>query len=191
MRINELSLKESSGYSLAGSFTPDLTRSKVWLLQELENITDQVGTVYILGSWYGNLSLYMYLQPSLKHGQIINVEKNQQMLAQSQRMLDHIGANGVEHMFKDANDLDYRQLGPNGVVINCSLTDMPGRDWFDRIPPGTLVAMQARDQDPGAKFSNPQDILDKFPLKKVLYRGSRALQDPETKYHRFMVIGRK
>ena len=31
-------LDESSGYSLAGSFTRDLIASKVWLLKELEKI---------------------------------------------------------------------------------------------------------------------------------------------------------
>lgn len=191
MKISELALDESSGYSLAGSFTNDLTTSKVWLLDELERIAPRVGTVYILGSWYGNLSLYMKLQPRLDHGPIINVERDRGMLDQSERMLDHIGADGVEHMFKDANDLDYRQLGPDGVVINCSLTDMPGRAWFDNIPEDTLVVMQARDHDPGAKFSDPQDILEKFPLKDVLYQGTLKLQDPETQYHRFMVIGRK
>jgi len=44
-------LKESSGYSLAGSFTSDLTASKVWLLTELAQIAPQLSTMYVLGSW--------------------------------------------------------------------------------------------------------------------------------------------
>jgi hypothetical protein len=63
---------------------------------------------------------------------IINVETDSEMLAQSQRMLDRIGANNVEYMLKDANDLDYRQVGRGGVVVNTSLTDMPGNEWFER-----------------------------------------------------------
>ena len=94
-------------------------------------------------------------------------------------------------MFKDANDLDYRQLGMDGAVINTSLTDMDGQDWFRHIPDGTLVAMQARDHDPGYQFHSTDDILKKFPLSQVLYQGSLKLQDPETHYTRFMVIGRK
>lgn len=160
-------------------------------MQELARVAPEVGTVYILGSWFGNLSLYMHLMPMFNHGKIINVERDRSMLAQSQRMLDHIGADGVEHMFRDANDLDYRQLGSDGVIINCSLTDMPGRAWFDRIPKDTLVVMQARDHDPGYQFHSTQDILDKFPLQKILYQGKMQLQDPETAYTRFMVIGRK
>ena len=189
MKIRDLA--ESSGYSLAGSFTHDLTTSKVWLMQELARIAPRVGTIYSLGSWYGNLSLYLHLLPLLKHGKIINVERDPGMLQQSQRMLDHVGARDVDHMLADANDLDYRQLGPDGVVINTSLTDMPGRAWFRKIPAGTLVVMQARDHDPGRQFHSTQDILRRFPLSRVQYQGELALEDPETQYKRFMVIGRK
>jgi len=189
--MNIRDLTESSGYSLRGSFTHDLTTSKVWLLQELARIQPRVGTVYVLGSWFGNISIYMHLMPLLDHGTIINVERDKNMLAQSGRMLDHIGAQDVEHMLADANDIDYRQLGPNGLVINTSLTDMPGRAWFNHIPAGTRVVMQARDHDPGRQFHSTQDIIDRYPLTTVEYQGKLELQDPETEYTRFMVIGIK
>ena len=192
MILNELyALDESSGYSLEGSFTRDLTTSKVWLLDELAKIKPSITTVYILGSWYGNLALYMHLTDIVNVKKIINVETDQSMLDQSERMLDRVGANNVEYMSKDANDLDYRQLSMDGAVINCSLTDMDGENWFKHIPDGTLVVMQARDHDPGYQFHSANDILKKFPLDQVLYQGSLRLQDPETHYHRFMVIGRK
>jgi hypothetical protein len=184
-------LKESSGYSLSGSFTPDLTKSKVWLLTELAKIAPQLSTMYVLGSWYGNLALYNTLQPTVGVDQIINVETDSEMLAQSQRMLDLVGADNVEYMNKDANKLDYRQVGRSGVVVNTSLTDMPGTKWFERIPLGTMVVMQARDQDPGEQYTSTQDILDRFPLGQVLYQGTMNLEDPETPYHRYMVIGIK
>lgn len=189
MKIRDL--VESSGYSLQGSFTHDLNTSKVWLLQELARIAPNIDTAYILGSWFGNISLYMHLLPLLHPDKIINVERNPSMLAQSRRMLDHIGADGVQHMLADANDLDYRQLSDDAVVINTSLTDMPGSSWFDNIPKDTLVVMQARDHDPGRQFHSPQDIIDRYPLTTVLYQGKLELEDPETKYTRFMVIGRK
>jgi hypothetical protein len=184
-------VNESSGYSLKGSFTPDLIRSKVWLIKELAQISPTIQTIYILGSWYGNLSLYMNLLNDIKFNNIINVEQDQSMLDQSARMLDHIGTDRVDHMLADANDLDYRQLGPAGAVINTSLTDMDGTDWYRHIPDGTLVVMQARDRDPGYQFHSPRDILKKFPMDQVLYSGTMELQDPETRYQRFMVIGRK
>lgn len=184
-------LEESSGYSLAGSFTRDLIASKVWLLQELARIQKHYSTMYVLGSWYGNLALYTKLQPTITVDHIINVETNAEMLETSQRILYLVGADNVEYMLKDANELDYRQLGPDGVVVNTSLTDMSGTAWFDRIPAGTLVAMQSRDHDPGRAAYSTQDIVDQFPLSKIIYDGELDLEDPETAYTRYMVIGIK
>ena len=57
MRINELhqQVAESSGYSLAGSYTDDLIISKLWLAHELNKILAQQGVstvpvAYVLGS---------------------------------------------------------------------------------------------------------------------------------------------
>ena len=188
---HQSNLDESSGYSLSGSFTRDLIASKVWLLEQLAQIQQHYTTMYILGSWYGNLALYMTLQPTIAVDRIINVETNKEMLATSQRILDRVGAQNVKYMRADANDLDYRQLGRAGVVINTSLTEMPESAWFEHIPTGTMVAMQARDQDPGVEYHSTSDIQRRYPLSQVLYQGSLSLQDPETEYTRYMTIGVK
>ena len=194
MIINEiltLPVNESSGYSLKGSFTPDLIKSKVWLLTELARIAPTVGTVYVLGSWYGNLGVLLALDPVIQYKQLINVETDRKFLQASERIHNHLGMGNTEYMLKDANDLDYQQLGDDGVVINTSLTDMPGQAWFDRIPPGTLVVMQSRDNDPGNAAHSTQDIIDRYPLSEIIYDGELELQDPETAYTRYMVIGIK
>ena len=184
-------LAESSGYSLAGSFTRDLIASKVWLLQELGRIQQHYTTMYVLGSWYGNLALYIKLQPTITVDRIINVENDVEMLNTSQRILDRVSADNVKYMLADANNLNYRQLGSKGVVVNTSLTEMPERGWFENIPNGTLVAMQSRDQDPGVKYHSAGDIQRKYHLSRVLYHGSMRLRDPQTKYTRYMTIGIK
>ena len=192
MIINEiltLPVNESSGYSLKGSFTHDLIKSKVWLLSELAGIAPEVGTIYVLGSWYGNLGVLLALDPVIRYKQLINVETDPEFLQASERIQDHVGMSNTEYMLKDANDLDYRQLGSDGVVINTSLTDMPGQAWFDNIPAGTLVVMQSRDHDPGNEAHSTQDIIDQYPLSEIIYDGELQLQDPETKYTRYMVIG--
>lgn len=188
---HQSNLDESSGYSLAGSFTRDLTASKIWLLSELELIQQNYSTIYMLGSWYGNTALYLTLEGRIQADKIILVEKNKRFLSVSKQILDRVGATNTEYMLQDSNKLDYRQLGDQGCVINTSLTDMPGRAWFLNIPAGTLVAMQARNQDPGQQYDSTQDIINRFPLSKVLYHGKMQLRDPETEYTRYMVIGRK
>ncbi len=184
-------VSESSGYSLEGSMTHDLTVSKMWLISELEKIRTNFSTAYILGSWYSNTSLYIKLASDLKINKIVNVETNKDFLTAGKQL--HQLANvsdGVYFMLKDSNRLDYRQIGKNGLVINTSLTDMKGTDWFKNIPKGTLVALQARDHDPNIQYSSPKDIMRRFPLT-VLYSGTKQLEDPESMYNRFMVIGIK
>jgi hypothetical protein len=133
----------------------------------------------------------MTLDPLPKVKKFINVETDKSMLDQSRRMMNRIGARNVDYMNQDANKLDYRQVDSNSVVVNNSLTDMAGTDWFTNIPNDTLVVMQARDNVDRNPFYSTQDILKKFPLNTVLYQGELDLQDPETKYTRYMVIGRK
>jgi len=192
MLINEVaSLEESSGSSLEGSFTRDLVFSKYWLMHELSQIQPHISTMYVLGSWYGNLALFLNRYPRVRVDHIINVETDQERLNTGEYILNQAGARNVEHMLKDANRLDYRQLDSDGAVVNTSLTEMSDTDWFKHIPSGTLVVLQARDHNPDQQFGSPQDIEQKFPLSQVLYSGSLALQDPETEYTRFMIIGRK
>ena len=188
---HQSNLDESSGYTLAGSFTRDLIASKVWLLQELEKIQPHYTTMYVLGSWYGNLAVYMTLQPTIRVDRIINVETNPEMLDTSQSILDQVGAQNVKSMLADANKLDYRRLGSAGVVVNTSLTEMHQKEWFEHIPAGTVVALQARNNDPGVAYHSSQDIQRRYPLSKLLYHGSMRLRDPETEYTRYMTIGIK
>lgn len=192
MKINEVyNLEESSGYSLEGSYTPDLVFSKLWLIRELGKITDHVDTMYVLGAWYSNLAMLLSVAPEVRVDKIINVETDKNFLQVGKKMLAQRGVDNVEFMLKDANDLNYQQLTDHSAVVNTSLTDMKGTGWFDNIPPGTMVVLQARDHDPGEQFYGPKDIQQKFPLDQVLYSGSLELQDPETDYSRFMVIGIK
>jgi hypothetical protein len=184
-------LEESSGYSLSGSFTPDLVFSKLWLIQQLSKIQPKVDTMYVLGSWYGNLALLIDKSQYIQINTVINVETTPEFLKTGQKLLKQHQVHNTIPMLQDANKLDYRRLNKNSAVVNTSLTDMNGTAWFDNIPSGTLVALQARDHDPGNKFTSPMDIQKKFPLQKVLYSGKLNLEDPETKYSRFMVVGIK
>jgi hypothetical protein len=171
-------LDESSGYSLQGSFTPDLVFSKLWLMRELAKIQPRISTMYVLGSWYGNLALLLHRYPQVQVDQVINVENNPEFLKGSRNILNLADVDNVEYMLKDANNLDYRQLDRNSVVVNTSLNDIKGTDWFENIPSGTLVAMQARDQVENEQFVKLQDIEQKFPLDQVLYSDSLDLEDP-------------
>lgn len=187
---------ESSGYSLSGSYTPDLVFSKLWLARELKNILQQQGidsvpVAYILGSWYSNLSTVLR-KTGVPIDKIVDVERNTEWLRIGKQLQQDMNISGVQHMQADANVVDYRQLQQPGLVINTSTNDIPDHGWFDHIPPGTLVVMQGRDSVPdGAEhtYNSPEDLLQMYPLEQVLYSGTWDLEDPETPYQRSMVIG--
>jgi hypothetical protein len=50
-----LIINEDSPDTLMGSFTPDLITSKDWLCKELKKHIKNKPTIYVLGSWYGNI----------------------------------------------------------------------------------------------------------------------------------------
>jgi len=60
-------ITESAPETLEGSFTPSLQLSKLWMcgalkrLMREENIS-KFNTVYSLGSWYGNMALFMLIK---------------------------------------------------------------------------------------------------------------------------------
>jgi hypothetical protein len=176
-------LVEFSPLTLSGSFTRDLILNKLWLLSELKKIKDQFSTIYILGSWYGNMSLLL-ARSDIKFEHIVNVDSNARVVKTGQQIAKQMGiADHIEPMVADANTLDYRQLDPDGLVINTSCHDMENSGWFDHIPEGTMVALQSR--------TDVDDDLSDYRISNILYQGSRELEDPETKYTSILEIGIK
>ena len=167
--------------------------SKLWLIRSLKSISPKFGTIYILGSWYGNLSL-LILDKHLAFDKIINVDINKSALRKGDSMTDKISKpDRIESMCKDANKLDYQQLGKDGLVINTSCNNIPGKDWFNHIPKGTMVALQGRNLDPKAvnHYDDLNSFLDTYPCSELLHAKEIELEDPETKYSRYMLIGIK
>jgi hypothetical protein len=179
--------------TLTDSNDDNLQIARHWALSQLRKIKNNFDTVYILGSWYGNLSLMLSDFPKLQFQKIINVDIDDHAIDVSQKLINNQNINNVDHMLKDANTLDYRQLGPDGLIINFSTTNIKGNDWFNNIPKGTLVLLKARNNDPGAinKFDDIEDLIKYYPLKRVLFSGTKELIDPETPYECYVVIGLK
>ena len=176
-------LLEFSPLTLHGSFESGLILNKLWLLHELQKIQDQFSTIYILGSWYGNMSILLN-RSGIQYDHIVNVDQDAAVVRGAQRIARILKIDDrIEPMIKDANKLDYRQLDPDGLVINTSCHDMENRGWFDHIPAGVMVALQSRD--------DVDHDLDAYDLSRTLYQGSRSARDPETDYNSVLRIGVK
>ena len=191
MRHHEITTEESPN-TLAGSFTPDLVSSKTWLCNYLKKeLGDRsAGDIYILGSWYGNMGIFLQ-QANIDFDRLIMVETRQRLLATARRLLEPLYQEGrLKLVLGRAEQLAYPDKPI--TVINTSVNDM-SRAWLQRVPQGTLTVIQGRDN-----LSNPRIETEragvfylKFPLEKTVYWGQRRLRDPETRYTRFMKIGYK
>lgn len=177
-----MKLIEFAPGTLQGSFHRSLIFNKLWLLSELAKIKDQFSTIYILGSWYGNMSLLL-ARSNINYDHIVNVDRNAERVKTGHTIAKKMGvADRIEPMIADVNKLDYRQLDSNGLVINTSCHDIKNIEWFAHIPSDTMVVLQTR--------TDVAD-LDTFKLNKLLYQGSRQFKDPETKYTSILKIGLK
>jgi hypothetical protein len=188
-----MKIYEVSPDTIKGSFSDDLILSKLWLLRNLKKISDHYDVAYILGSWYGNLSIMMLME-NLDVDKIINVDADKESINKSEKLIKRMGeTDRVEHMIKDANSLDYRQLTDSSIVINTSCNNIRNSNWFNNIPTGTLVALQSRNNDEAAinEYKNLKVFSRDYPLAETLFEGQIKLKDPQEKYYRFMKIGIK
>ena len=125
---------------------------------------------------------------------IINVDINAESLEIGQQRLSKLGLDDkTEPMRQDANELDYQQLGDNGLVVNLSCHNIKGSAWLDNIPSGTWVVLQARTNDPGAanQFHSFKQFDRPYPLARTAYQGTLDLEDPDGTYQQYMKIGVK
>lgn len=185
-------LSEVSPDTVEGSFSDDLILSKLWLIKKLSELRSNFGTIYVLGSWFGNLAMLMAAK-ELRFDRIINVDLDEKALANSERIIKKLGlSDRVINFNADANDLDYHDLGTNGLIVNTSCNNINGMEWFQRMPPGTMVALQGRNEDPGAvnKDRTLDEFMERYPMERVMFSGKITLRDDNTKYDRFMVIGK-
>lgn len=187
------SINEVNSNTLQGSGGPGLPEFRNWSLDILKKIKNNFDTIYILGSWYGNLSLMIADDSDIGYDRIFNVEMDKSVLKTGAEIAEKLGYHFIEPMHKDANRLDYRVLDKNGLVINQSCTDIDGDQWFKNIPMGTMVLLTGRNNNPKAikQFSSAGDLAQAFPLSKILYAGKKKFTDPETDYDGYLLIGIK
>jgi hypothetical protein len=171
---------ESSPATLRGSCSDDLLISKLHLARALKNLGhDNHDRIYNLGSWYGNMAPILSRQ-GIKFNRLLNVDRNPDVVANASKVADHFDIGHlIKHLTGDVNKLRYKNPS---MIINTSCNDIEGSEWFNRIPNGTLVALQTRDTP---------NFKTLFPLKETLHFSKLRLQDPEEKYTRLTWIGIK
>lgn len=183
-------LKEVSPNTLAGSFSNDLIIRKIWALEELEKISTKFQNIYILGSWYGNMGFIIAKASSIEYDNIVNVDIDKKAIKASKAIYKKADIDNSKFLNLDANDLTYKNAD---LVINTSVNNIQGQDWFEKIPAGSLVLIQGRTNDPGAvnKYQSLAEFKSDFSVNKILYAGKITLSSNDDNFDSFMIIGIK
>lgn len=180
---------EVSKHQLDDSFSKDLVKSKTWLADELAKIKTKFDTVYVLGSWYGNMGVILFQERNIKFNRMYNVDVNRASLELGQELVKDFGLD-IQAIQANANYLTYNKPS---LVINTSVNNIENAGWFENIPQGTLVVLQSRNNDPQAvnACNSPGELAAQYPLANVLYMDKLRLTNQHGAYARFMVIGIK
>lgn len=182
-------LLETSPDTFQGSITPDLMASKIWLCDELKaHDRKQFSTIYILGSWYGNMG-FILKKCGIKFQKIINVDKDRSRIDFTEKLYKKLNIRS-DNVWANANTIDFSKADGRSLIICTSPQDIIYTRWFDSIPKGPLIAIQSRNN---AELGNDSlvDFDGQFPMQQVLIVDERTYQDPEADYQRYMKIGIK
>jgi len=188
MRSHEF-LPESSPDTPMGSVTPDLMKSKLWLCQKLISLGEtNFDRIYILGSWYGALALIMRRLP-FEYRQIVCVDSSPEKARYLNRLLRKHKIQDIISVCDRAENINYHE--DEILVINTSTNDIVGTEWFRRIPTGSTVVIQGRDNQEDSNGVETLEIFDEqYLLDEEFYLGElKILGVDQEPYRRFMKIG--
>lgn len=189
---------ESAPEDLDGSFARSLSISKLWMCAALKRLMQeknikQFNQVYSLGSWYGNMAMFMLIQ-QIPFKVLVDVDIDPKPLAVSQQVLKALApAKRIHSICRDANELRYMLSDPS-LVINNSTNNMRDEGWYDNIPRGTWIALQGRSNEPQNELNTCRSLSEfdrRWSMRDVSFTGEISLQDPGDAYQRWMKIGRK
>ena len=183
--------------ALGNAFNRNQMRSKVWLVDKLHDLTQgRLGTVFILGGWYGVLSSILLNDRRFDCDQIVSVDiDNSCKLVAETLNRRYVADRKFLAVTADMLEFDFpieKKSSRNAVIINTSCEHIPDfNTWYRRLPGDALITLQSNDFYSCSEHINCVSDLMAFkqqaPLRECLYEGELALK----KYTRFMLIGRK
>ncbi len=167
--------------------------SKAWLIDELHRANRRrLGTVYVLGGWYGVLAAMLLDDRRFEVGRVVSVDLDPACAAVADSVNGaHRAAGRFTALTADMCDHDYRSA-PDDVIVNTSCEHLERfDDWYARIPRGMVQVLQSNDYFDCDEHVNCVADMAAFkrqaPMSETLYEGEMMRK----RYTRFMLIGRK
>jgi len=184
--------------------------SKKWAIEKIHAAFGaNLGTVFILGGWYGTLAAMMYESQRFSNLVIRSFDIDPECAVVADAMnQSHLMNNWqFKAVTADMYDLNYTNTNysvqrPDGslvqlssvpdLVINFSCEHLHAfSKWYSAIPDGMPLALQSNDfftaQDHVNCVASLGEFQEQTPMREVSYEGTIELPN----YKRFMRIGRK
>lgn len=183
-------------------------KSKRWLVEELERLDLDLGTLFLCAGWYATLAAMLF-DSSCKIDKIrsFDIDSSCASIAETvnrHRVKDNwkFKASSIDIQNLNYDNFTYITHRYDGseaeitdtanTIINTSCEHINNfENWFNSIPQGKLVILQSNDYSEISDHINCSKDLDEFdsktPMTTVLYKGELELP----KYKRFMKIGYK
>jgi hypothetical protein len=186
------------------AFSVGQVKSKQWLISHLQGTYQ---TVFICAGWYGTLASLMFREIGTQIGKVrsFDIDPDATLVADDMNRTQVIKGWQFKATTADIHDMtypfEYSTLRADGSSVE--LTDMPDliintscehiedfASWYEKIPKGTIVALQTNDFFDHEEHVNCVRSLKEFaeqaPMVGIQYEGTLVLE----KYQRFMRIGR-
>jgi hypothetical protein len=175
-------------------FAHGLIQSKIWLCDELEKMSliKHFDNIYILGAWTGVMGLMIHIRQKITFAKMILVDLNQHHIDHSLAICNSIACEGkLQVQCQDCNLIEYTD-GQN-LIINTSIDNIVRDDWFNKIPDGSMMALQTRTgghHDCVNENTNIIEFDEQYPMN-TLYLDSKYFPYSDISYTRYMKIGIK
>lgn len=191
-------------------FSRGQLRSKQWAVNELSRLKLKLGTVFLCAGWYGILATMLFeselqvtairsfdIDPTcVDIAEVFNKPwfvNNWRFKSITDNVLNINYSEHTWSAWSNKNDrMSYPITDQPDTIINTSCEHIENfKDWYDLIPQGKLLVLQANDFSEVEEHLNCYENLAAFtsatPMSTVLYQGTLELE----KYTRFMRIGIK
>jgi hypothetical protein len=182
------------------AFSAAQMQSKLWLVERLERTLEEHRPIedgyriWILAGWYALANFLIRTRSKIPVLEVRSFDQDPscEIVADAVNNLWVYRAWEFKAHTADINLLEYKPR-PD-VVINSSVEHMRSNEWFENIPSGTMVCLQASDMiddDHVNSMSSIKDLMNRYHMSEYLYDGIKRFEFEDKAFNRVMIIGVK
>ncbi len=175
-------------------------KSKIWLVENLENMNIKNPVIWVLGGWYGLLPFIIFSRGKINPARICSFDIDPNAKAIAERFNDAwmIPPEKLFYPFEtDVLKLEFsdQPFGPSPDIIINTACEHFSMDWLSKVPAGSWVALQSTDMEHIEHTYKSTSLAD-FKLKvgpvvDVKYEGTKNFKYLTFEFNRYMIIGQK